>query len=170
MTVARRAGRSSTHSSAQLLRGTELLMDEKLRIHGERSRGRWHSGAARSQACGSRTGGSGLRHKSGRSRSGGHQFINREASHSRTEYRESSRRIAKPHSSALWYRYLTSFKATLLSEFCFTTANANDSDGQSGLLCPMVQTSTCSAMARASSTSMPRYLTVLSIRVWPSRS
>ena len=48
--------------------------------------------------------------------------------------------------------------------------NAKDSDGQSGLLCPMVQTSTCSAMARASSTSMPRYLTVLSIRVWPSRS
>jgi hypothetical protein len=33
----------------------------------------------------------------------------------------------------------------------------------------VVQTSTCSAMARASSTSMPRYLTVLSILVWPSR-
>src|SRR5207244_3974057 len=30
------------------------------------------------------------------------------------------------------------------------------------------QTSTCSAMARASSTSMPRYLTVLSILVCPS--
>jgi hypothetical protein len=30
------------------------------------------------------------------------------------------------------------------------------------------QTSTCSAIARASSTSMPRYLTVLSILVWPS--
>ena len=32
------------------------------------------------------------------------------------------------------------------------------------------QTSTCSAIARASSTSMPRYLTVLSIFVWPSKS
>src|ERR1700686_94502 len=32
------------------------------------------------------------------------------------------------------------------------------------------QTSTCSAIAKASSTSMPRYLTVLSILVWPSRS
>src|ERR1700694_4490629 len=31
-------------------------------------------------------------------------------------------------------------------------------------------TSTCSAIARASSTSMARYLTVLSILVWPSRS
>ena len=34
----------------------------------------------------------------------------------------------------------------------------------------VIQTSTCSAMARASSTSMPRYLMVLSILVWPSRS
>src|ERR1700738_2225595 len=32
------------------------------------------------------------------------------------------------------------------------------------------QTSTCSAIAKASSTSMPRYLTVLSILVCPSRS
>ena len=32
------------------------------------------------------------------------------------------------------------------------------------------QTSTCSAIERASSTSMPRYLTVLSILVWPSKS
>ena len=32
------------------------------------------------------------------------------------------------------------------------------------------QTSTCSAIARASSISMPRYLTVLSILVWPSKS
>jgi len=32
------------------------------------------------------------------------------------------------------------------------------------------QTSTCSAIARASSTSIPRYLTVLSILVWPSKS
>src|SRR5258705_13379542 len=32
------------------------------------------------------------------------------------------------------------------------------------------QTSTCSAIARASSTSMPRYLTVLSILVCPSGS
>ncbi len=32
------------------------------------------------------------------------------------------------------------------------------------------QTSTCSAIARASSTSIPRYLKVLSILVWPSRS
>ena len=31
------------------------------------------------------------------------------------------------------------------------------------------QRSTCSAMARASSTSMPRYRTVLSILVWPSK-
>src|SRR5215472_11881620 len=35
---------------------------------------------------------------------------------------------------------------------------------------PVVQTSTCSAMARASSTSMPRYLTVLSIFVCPNSS
>ena len=34
----------------------------------------------------------------------------------------------------------------------------------------VVQTSTCSAMARASSTSMPKYLTVLSIFVCPSKS
>src|SRR5438067_3792336 len=34
---------------------------------------------------------------------------------------------------------------------------------------PVVQTSTCSAMVRASSTSMPRYLTVLSIFVCPTR-
>src|SRR5271165_6604827 len=33
----------------------------------------------------------------------------------------------------------------------------------------ILQTSTCSAMARASSTSMPRYRTVLSILVWPSK-
>ncbi len=33
-----------------------------------------------------------------------------------------------------------------------------------------IQTSTCSAIARASSTSMPRYLTVLSIFVFPSRT
>ena len=37
-------------------------------------------------------------------------------------------------------------------------------------LWPVVQTSTCSASAIASSTSMPRYLTVLSILVWPSIS
>jgi hypothetical protein len=42
--------------------------------------------------------------------------------------------------------------------------------GRARPLCPVIQTSTCSAMARASSTSMPRYLTVLSILVWPSRS
>jgi hypothetical protein len=34
----------------------------------------------------------------------------------------------------------------------------------------IAQRSTCSAMERASSTSMPRYLTVLSILVWPSNS
>ena len=34
----------------------------------------------------------------------------------------------------------------------------------------VLQTSTCSAIARASSTSIPRYLTVLSILVCPSRS
>jgi hypothetical protein len=34
----------------------------------------------------------------------------------------------------------------------------------------VIQTSDCSAIARASSTSMPRYLTVLSILVWPSKS
>jgi hypothetical protein len=32
------------------------------------------------------------------------------------------------------------------------------------------QTSTCSAIESASSTSMPRYLTVLSILVWPSKT
>ena len=32
---------------------------------------------------------------------------------------------------------------------------------------PVHQTSTCSAIAKASSTSMPRYLAVLSILVWP---
>ena len=37
--------------------------------------------------------------------------------------------------------------------------------GRAFLLCPVLQTSTCSAMARASSTSMPRYRTVLSILV-----
>ena len=30
-------------------------------------------------------------------------------------------------------------------------------EGRAFLLCPVLQTSTCSAMARASSTSMPRY-------------
>ena len=42
-----------------------------------------------------------------------------------------------------------------------------------GRACPLhpnFQTSTCSAIASASSTSMPRYLTVLSILVWPSNS
>jgi hypothetical protein len=34
----------------------------------------------------------------------------------------------------------------------------------------VIQTSTCSAIASASSTSMPRYRTVLSILVWPSKS
>src|SRR5215510_13036132 len=33
----------------------------------------------------------------------------------------------------------------------------------------VIQTSTCSAIASASSTSMPRYRTVLSILVWPSQ-
>jgi hypothetical protein len=37
-------------------------------------------------------------------------------------------------------------------------------------LCPALPTSTCSAIAMVSSTSMPRYLTVLSIFVWPSKS
>ena len=35
-------------------------------------------------------------------------------------------------------------------------------------LCPSAQTSICSAIASASSTSIPRYLTVLSTLVWPS--
>jgi len=35
---------------------------------------------------------------------------------------------------------------------------------------PSFQTSICSAMVNASSTSTPRYRTVLSILVWPSRS
>src|SRR6516225_10628436 len=34
----------------------------------------------------------------------------------------------------------------------------------------ILQTSTCSAMASASSTSIPRYRTVLSIFLWPSKS
>ena len=38
-------------------------------------------------------------------------------------------------------------------------------EGRAFLLCPVLQTSTCSAMARASSTSIPRYRTVLSILV-----
>jgi hypothetical protein len=39
--------------------------------------------------------------------------------------------------------------------------------GQSASALPSVQTSTCSEMAKASSTSMPKYLTVLSILVCP---
>jgi hypothetical protein len=43
-------------------------------------------------------------------------------------------------------------------------------EGQSQVgFAPVVQTSTCSAMARASSTSMPRYLTMLSIFVCPKQ-
>ena len=43
--------------------------------------------------------------------------------------------------------------------------------GQSYIALPeQFQMSTCSAMASASSTSIPRYLTVLSILVWPSNS
>jgi len=40
--------------------------------------------------------------------------------------------------------------------------------GRSGPLRPLIQTSTCSAIASASSTSIPRYRTVLSSFVWPS--
>jgi hypothetical protein len=36
-----------------------------------------------------------------------------------------------PRSSALQYRYLTSFKIILLSEFYFLTSNTNESVGQS---------------------------------------
>src|ERR1700739_3998775 len=43
-----------------------------------------------------------------------------------------------------------------------TRAKLKEGQGQFGFA-PVVQTSTCSAMARASSTSMPRYLTVLCI-------
>jgi len=44
-------------------------------------------------------------------------------------------------------------------------------EGQSQFgFAPVVQTSTCSAIARASSTSIPRYLTVLSIFVCPNSS
>ena len=42
---------------------------------------------------------------------------------------------------------------------------ADPDGGRVFLLCPVLQTSTCSAMARASSTSMLRYRTVLSILV-----
>src|SRR6516162_4067119 len=41
--------------------------------------------------------------------------------------------------------------------------SADKGMGRAGALCPVRQTSTCSAIARASSTSMPRYRTVLSI-------
>ena len=50
-----------------------------------------------------------------------------------------------------------------------TRANLKEGQSQFGFA-PVVQTSTCSAMARASSTSMPRYLTVLSIFVCPNSS
>jgi hypothetical protein len=43
-----------------------------------------------------------------------------------------------------------------------TSAKLKEGQSQFGFA-PVVQTSTCSAMARASSTSIPRYLTVLSI-------
>src|SRR5262249_11917006 len=50
----------------------------------------------------------------------------------------------------------------------------HDRDGQGGakLVCfaPAIRTSTCSAIARATSTSIPRYLTVLSILVCPNSS
>jgi hypothetical protein len=61
---------------------------------------------------------------------------------------------------------------------CGSYASPRSNDGlhgarerRSGGTCPLrpgqSQRSTCSAMERASSTSMPRYLTVLSILVWP---
>jgi hypothetical protein len=50
-----------------------------------------------------------------------------------------------------------------------TRAKLKEGQGQFGFA-PVVQTSTCSAMARASSTSMPRYLTVLSTLVCPNSS
>jgi len=50
-----------------------------------------------------------------------------------------------------------------------TPATIKEGQSQFGFA-PVVQTSTCSAMARASSTSMPRYLTVLSIFVCPKSS
>jgi hypothetical protein len=37
-------------------------------------------------------------------------------------------------------------------------------------LCPLFQTSTCSEIAKASSTAMPRYLDGASILVWSSRT
>ena len=43
-------------------------------------------------------------------------------------------------------------------------------EGGAFRLCPVPQTSTYSAIARASSTSMPRYRTVFSILVRPSKS
>ncbi len=63
---------------------------------------------------------------------------------------------------------------------CFTTGSSESSDfriwhkptvgtwAEHVRPAPVDQTSTCSAMAKASSTSMPRYLTVPSILVWPS--
>jgi len=50
-----------------------------------------------------------------------------------------------------------------------TSAKLKAGQSQFGFA-PVVQTSTCSAMARASSTSIPRYLTVLSIFVCPNNS
>jgi hypothetical protein len=57
---------------------------------------------------------------------------------------------------------------------CRGSAPGTPSDHEEGAkpvgFAPVVQTSTRSAMARASSTSMPRYLMVLSILVWPNSS
>jgi len=55
-------------------------------------------------------------------------------------------------------------RGPLVAQFCRART------GRAGPLCPVFQTSICSAVERASSTSMPRYLTVLSILVWPSKS
>ena len=46
----------------------------------------------------------------------------------------------------------------------------SDSDGLPSSVALDGQTSVCSAISKASSTSIPRYLTVLSSFVWPSRS
>lgn len=50
--------------------------------------------------------------------------------------------------------------------FCFWPV----SDGLTSTVAIHGQTSVCSAISKASSTSIPRYRTVLSSFVWPSRS
>lgn len=51
-----------------------------------------------------------------------------------------------------------------------TDSFGSNRDGHTSTVAGRCQTSVCSAISNASSTSMPRYRTVLSSFVWPSRS